>query len=751
MINLCPANRNPIHPHRMITSFQTCRTSIRIVVALFVFCALPGCKTFQELVEPIDSEIGKTLDAGEILARTSTRVRLGNQPDGDEFDGEEPALTEPLNVVLPSRNLEPTAELSRKRAYSLAEDMIDEPDEPVNVDFAFDAEELSEVVKMFALTLKFQYYIDPAVSGNINLNIHDENMPRRQAWQLFEHILWMNGSYASRDSGFINILPFGKMPQERRVLTMHKPSPNVDVSFIRLYHTTPAEISTLIRPFMTDGATAQPINHLNSIMIVEAPPNMDKIRELIAALDELGETRWPQISIATRHVDVNDIQQELSRILSTIGFPVITTEKGDGRSIKLVALERPQILLVAAPTREALREVQKWVEILDKGDEIGGDQEDMFEYKVKYNQADELATAVSTFFSSVSSTTSSVPRATDQTDDSNRRLNRQNQSTTPRPSAPRASGSSQGRQEARSIYDTPVIIFADGSHNRLLIRTTPRAYAHLLALLEKLDTPPLQVMIQMYIVDIELSESTSFGFRYAFQTYANNHEIDFQFKSVADEPNLALELGRQLTTADVINTVSAVAGKGKTRVLSTPQVTVISDRTATIDVGDSVPIATDTTTGSDTTTVSRSEVAYVDTGTRLEVTPSITARGMVKLDITGEVSKPEATTSSSIDSPTIATSRITSTLIVEDGATIMLGGLIRRDEIDASDGVPFLQDVPGLGMLFRGTSDTDSRREVLLLITVKVLELETDYGKLMSRYQRALELLADEYSDIEAP
>ena len=221
---------------------------------------------------------------------------------------EEPAITPPLTIVLPSRNLEPPAELARKRAYSLAEDMIDEPDKPVNVDFTFDAEELSEVVKMFALTLKFQYYIDPAVSGSINLNIHDENMPRRQAWQLFEHILWMNGSYASRDSGFINILPFGKMPQERRVLTTHKPSPNVDVSFIRLYHTTPAEISTLIRPFMTNGATAQPINHLNSIMIVEAPPNMDKIRELIAALDELGETRWPQISIASRHVDVNDIQ-----------------------------------------------------------------------------------------------------------------------------------------------------------------------------------------------------------------------------------------------------------------------------------------------------------------------------------------------------------------------------------------------------------------------------------------------------------
>jgi general secretion pathway protein D len=735
----------------MITSFQTCRTSIHIAVSLFVFCALPGCKTFQELVEPIDTEVGKMLDAGEILARTSTRVRLGNQPDGNEFEEEEPAITPPLTIVLPSRNLEPPAELARKRAYSLAEDMIDEPDEPINVDFTFDAEELSEVVKMFALTLKFQYYIDPAVSGSINLNIHDENMPRRQAWQLFEHILWMNGSYASRDSGFVNILPFGKMPQERRVLTTHKPSPNVDVSFIRLYHTTPAEISTLIRPFMTAGATAQPINHLNSIMIVESPPNMDKIRELIAALDELGETRWPQISIATRHVDVNDIQQELSRILSTIGFPVITTEKGDGRSIKIVALERPQILLVAAPTREVLSEVQKWVDILDKGAEIGGDQEVMFEYKVKYNRADELAAVVSAFFSSVSSTTTSVPRATDQSDDSSRRLNRQNQSTTPRAATPRAPSSSQGQQEIHSIYDTPVILFADGSHNRLIIRTTPRAYAHLLALLEKLDTPPLQVMIQMYIVDIELSEATSFGFRYAFQTYVSNHDLDFQLKSVADEPNFALELGRQLTAADVLNTVSAVAGKGKTRVLSTPQITVISDRTATIDVGDSVPIATDTTIGADTTTVSRSEVAYVDTGTRLEVTPSITARGMVKLDITGEVSKPEATTSSSIDSPTIATSRITSTLIVEDGATIMLGGLIRRDEIDSSDGVPFLQDIPGIGVLFRGQSDTDSRREVLLLITVKVLELETDYGKLMERYQRALELLADEYPDIEVP
>ena len=91
---------------------------------------------------------------------------------------------------------------------------------------------------------------------------------------------------------------------------------------------------------------------------------------------------------------------------------------------------------------------------------------------------------------------------------------------------------------------------------RVLLRTAPVSDAQavagkflaawvFLAAVTLLTLPmPLQVMIQMYIVDIELSEATSFGFRYAFQTYISNHELDFQLKSVADEPNLALELGR---------------------------------------------------------------------------------------------------------------------------------------------------------------------------------------------------------------
>lgn len=721
-----------------------------IVAALAVLILLPGCRTFDELTAPEVEEKKEHFDASKVLEHTSTRSRLGNVAAEPAVDLEDPTIdtiTEQQPIVLPSRVPEPQPATERK-TYNLPMDMtsdIENADEEVVAKFNFDAAGMPEVVEMFSLTLEFQYYIDPAVSGNVSLVI-DAEMTRQEVWELLEHILWISGAYASRQNGFIHVLPFAKMPKERRLFTDHNPVPNVDVSFIRLYHTAPADMASLIRPFMTDGATAQAIGHLNSLMIIEAPPNMEKIRELINRLDIMGESSWPQISIACHHVDVTEIQSELSIIMQTLGFPVVTDEKGDGHSVKIVSLERPQILLVAAPVQEVLEEVQEWVAILDQAPIASNDDERLFEYNVKYNQADGLAQAVSVFFSSVSSTATqrSSQRQSGSTGrtDSNTRLNRENQSSTPRaPTTTNQRRQSDQDVDITNVFDTPVTLYADGKHNRLLIQTTPRAYAHLLSLLKKLDTPPLQVMIQMYIVDILLDANTEFGFRYAVQNSINDYDIDVTL----NPGSYLMQFGRELEAVQLINEITAVAGHSNTKVLSTPQIVVISDESATIDVGDSVPIASRFDTN-DTSSTRLTDVEYIDTGTKLEVTPHITARGMVTIEMTGEVSSPKETIVSDIDSPTITTSRISTTLVVEDGATVLLGGLIRRDDLNSNSGVPGLKDIPGLGVLFKGTSKTETRRELLLLMTVKVLEIDDDFGKLVDRYQRALEMLDTEYN-----
>ncbi len=647
--------------------------------------------------------------------------------------------------------------LPQTDAYSLPMDMtkdIENPMAKLEVKFNFDAESLVNVVQMFSLTLDFQYYIDPGVSGSVTMTI-DTQMTRREAWELFEHILWISGSYASKHHGFINILPFNKMPQERRVFAKHDPIPNVHVEIVKLFNTTAADISNLIKPFITAGATVSPIQYLNSLLIIEAPPNMVKLRELINKLDVMGETDWPQISIKCNYVESEVILEELKQILPILGFSVTTSEKGDGHSVKIIELARLQVLIAAAPTMEVLDEVKRWVKILDS--EESSEEERIFFYDVKYNNAEDLSDNVSIFFNSSSSSssrsrsTSTTPTSTTTGTDRSTTSSRQRTSSTNRRTR-------SSDEKPATVFDIPVTILADGAHNRLVIRTTPRAYLMLEALLKRLDTPPLQVLIQVTIAEIQLDEDTQFGFKLAAGTKAFGELFDYNLNPsligantvpATDLYNFALKSNADGSIAgpgDFFGIIRAVAGETNTKVLSSPQLIAISDEEASINVGNSVPIITEQLNNNSNNTGSINQnIQYQDTGTILTVTPHITAKKLVTLDIRQEESNAlPVSTNAAIQSPIITSRVIETSMIIKDGATVMLGGFIRNDNTNIERKIPILGDIPYLGKFFSFSDIKDARTELLLIITVNVIDIESDIGGMMERYRNALNTIRQE-------
>jgi general secretion pathway protein D len=112
---------------------------------------------------------------------------------------------------------------------------------------------------------------------------------------------------------------------------------------------------------------------------------------------------------------------------------------------------------------------------------------------------------------------------------------------------------------------------------------------------------------------------------------------------------------------------------------------------------------------------------------------------MVTLKIKQEVSDAVKTTSSDIDSPTIQSRVVETSLVVEDGTTIMLGGMIRTRDVKSESGFPLLKDIPGLGALFRNRGSENQRQELLLLMTVNVVEMNSDVERLARRYKAAIE------------
>ena len=169
--------------------------------------------------------------------------------------------------------------------------------------------------------------------------------------------------------------------------------------------------------------------------------------------------------------------------------------------------------------------------------------------------------------------------------------------------------------------------------------------------------------------------------------------------------------------------LSALANVTHVEVLSAPEVLVLNNQTATLQVGDQVPIITASATSTiDTNAPQVNSVQYLATGVILQVTPRVNKGGQVMMDIDQEVAEPLTTTSSTINSPTIQQREIVSSVSVADGETIALGGLFSNQASKTKTGIPWLQDIPYLGHLFSNNSDSVNRDELMVLITPHVVD-----------------------------
>jgi general secretion pathway protein D len=169
----------------------------------------------------------------------------------------------------------------------------------------------------------------------------------------------------------------------------------------------------------------------------------------------------------------------------------------------------------------------------------------------------------------------------------------------------------------------------------------------------------------------------------------------------------------------VLNALSSVTD---VNVVSSPQLMVLDHQIAILQVGDQVPIPTQQaqsvlTPGAPVINT----IEYRDTGVILTVMPRVNSSGLVTLDITQEVSNVARTTSSTLDAPTINQRRITTSVIVQDGATVALGGLITDNTNRGKAGIPILADIPILGALFSNTNNAKKRTELLVMLSPKVV------------------------------
>jgi general secretion pathway protein D len=280
-------------------------------------------------------------------------------------------------------------------------------------------------------------------------------------------------------------------------------------------------------------------------------------------------------------------------------------------------------------------------------------------------------------------------------------------------------------------------IIPDGQNNSILIYATPREEKSVEAMLRKIDIIPLQVRIDATIAEVTLNDQLQYGTQFFFKSGGVNGALSFASQSLTGLNPALATLNAQFPgfllggsgSGGAPFAISALQAVTKVNVLSSPQLLVLDNQPARLQVGSLVPYLTQSaqsTVTADAPVIN--SINYRQTGVIMDVTPRVNSGGLVTLDIAQEVSDvaPGGPTTPGIQSPTFLQRNVTSRVVVQDGHTIGLAGLIRDNVQRGNQGIPWLKDIPLLGLLAGKQTNSRDRTELMVLITPHVVHDQRD-------------------------
>jgi general secretion pathway protein D len=280
--------------------------------------------------------------------------------------------------------------------------------------------------------------------------------------------------------------------------------------------------------------------------------------------------------------------------------------------------------------------------------------------------------------------------------------------------------SSAAQQSAASIQDQ-VNVIADPDTNSLLVRTNPKNYDQVKAILDELDRPVAQVLIKVLIAEVTHDKNSDIGAEFSVLNLRSNGHGSAAGTDFNVAPANPAGLVVSMLEENVAITLRALETDGKLDVLSRPYILASDNQLATITVGQEVPFITRSQLTDNGQTINTIE--YDDIGILLDVVPHINPDGLVILDVAPEISALTGQTvpiSETVSSPVFAKRSAQSRVGVQNGQTIVIGGLMEDKKTQTVDKVPFLGDIPFIGNMFKRTRNAKTKTELLIFLTPHV-------------------------------
>lgn len=466
----------------------------------------------------------------------------------------------------------------------------------------------------------------------------------------------------------------------------------------------------------------------NSIIVSGKPAQVQQAVEALRVFDRPLMRGRVSTRLEPAFMTAEQLTDRLIDVMSVQGYGA-NRSIGSPSSVIVLPITAVNSVLVFANTQEALDYAVSWARELDKPSKQAGTQS-LFYYQVKNTKAADLAKVLGSGSSS----------ATAQAD--------------PAANGPNGQPAAASRGHAQGSGSLQV----DEPRNALIYQGEPAQWERMLTLIRQMDKAPRQVMIEVTIAEITLSNTTDVGFN-----WFANHGFGRFDGSIWSGPGSGgtgtSTIGSGLTwLLDVAGQnrvmLKAMAQDSRVNILSTPRLLVKSGSEASMDVGDEIPTVSMTTTSgqqSGGSTNLLQSIQYRRTGVLLKVKPTVYSDNRVDIDLTQEVSKasdeaPSQATAASAASPTIRNRVINTSLTLKDGQTIVMGGLMSSDDSDGNTGVPLVKDIPLLGNLFKSRKKVTEKKELVLVIVPYIVEND-DQATAVS--QAIIDRL--QYLDLEQP
>ncbi len=619
----------------------------------------------------------------------------------------------------------------------------------------FEGADLREVVRnILGDILNENYTIDPSVGGTVTIRT-STGIPREALPATLETLLRQNGATMVKSGGLYVIVPQAaavrgnitpQLGNSARALP-----PGFSVQIVPLRYVGVREMLRLLEPFAKDAQAVRP-DELRNLLVLAGTER--ELRHLMDTIDMFDIDWMAGMSAGVftlKNSDVKSVMTELEKVLGDRNLSPLTG------ILRIVPIERMNALLVITPQPAYLEEVKRWVERLDRSSETGGGLQ-FYVYHLQNTRAEKLAPLMQQAFTGrvTQPAASSAPTLAPGTP-AGTIVNPppfQNQasgavgSAAPAASAAVAAvtAGAAARAAGAAADGSGIVrnlqVVADKDNNTLLIIATPAEYSIIEAALKKLDIPSRQVLIEVTIAEVGLKDDLEFGVEWLFKGGApSGRGAGGLFNSTpAFNPGAAAVpakgLGANIAQGFVyfINNANFPGGVqaalrlldsyGSTKIVANPHIAALDNQKATIKAGDRIPIRQETQVGGTLNGVTTTS-QYIDTGVLLQVTPHINAGGLVSLEVQAEVSNP-GVPACDLCAPPINTRSVQTYVAVNSGQTMVMGGLIGEVRSNTSEGLPLISRIPLLGALFGSQALKNTRTELVLFITPRVVESELD-------------------------